>query len=481
MKNEDDFLKRISDMEKEMDVKIRIEKSKYDSLLEQILLFSKDFWIPSYNGINDAINIETNSWFSIQEQKSKTINPIVDSNIKIEKSKNMISCEKIRMRPNKKQRRILIHWMNAYIRMYNETIKFMKKRKLDKLPTIIDWKRMRTDHLKSIKQQIINQSNLKHLPYKTKVNSHILDGAIQDACSKLKSCLTNLRNGNIKHFRLRYLKQSKDTKILKIEKYFIDPNKNTFCSSVFKDSFILKRKVKNGQGEKWIDFRLSEISKDFTIHYNRKTNEFTLLNPVKTEQKKLHNNVDTVSLDPGLCKFLTGYTTNKCINIGEELITRIIKYIKKIDNVNNNKKVCLSKRRKVERRCYRKIENIIDDMHWKSINYLTNNFGNILIGNLSTKNIIQNNSKNNLNGYIKRIASLMKLYQFKQRLAFKCKQRKIGYTEIDEAYTSKTCTSCGCLKTNLGKARTYKCDFCNLKIDRDYGGARNIFLNSIDN
>lgn len=67
----------------------------------------------------------------------------------------------------------------------------------------------------------------------------------------------------------------------------------------------------------------------------------------------------------------------------------------------------------------------------------------------------------------------MKLYQFKQR--------KIGYTEIDEAYTSKTCTRCGFLKTNLGKARTYKYNFCNLKIDRNYGGARNIFLNSIDN
>jgi len=74
----------------------------------------------------------------------------------------------------------------------------------------------------------------------------------------------------------------------------------------------------------------------------------------------------------------------------------------------------------------------------------------------------------------------MKLYKFKQRLAFKCKQRKIGYTEIDEAYTSKTCTTCGCLKTDLGKARIYKCDFCNLEIDRDNGGARNIFLKSID-
>ncbi len=32
---------------------------------------------------------------------------------------------------------------------------------------------------------------------------------------------------------------------------------------------------------------------------------------------------------------------------------------------------------------------MINDMHWKTINYLTDNYKTILIGNLSTKNIVE--------------------------------------------------------------------------------------------
>ena len=74
----------------------------------------------------------------------------------------------------------------------------------------------------------------------------------------------------------------------------------------------------------------------------------------------------------------------------------------------------------------------------------------------------------------------MKLYVFKQRLQFKCKERNIGYTETDEAYTSKTCTKCGYLNDKLGGKKVFKCDFCKYKIDRDINGARNIMINSIE-
>ena len=475
MNNIEIQLKLEKELEKELKQQRNKQKSKYDILWEHILLLSNNFLIPSNDNIEKAIDIQTDSWFSILESKSRNENPIFDSNIDVEKDATLIRCEKIRMYPTNLQRKILLIWMDAYISMYNETIKLFKKRKLDKLPTITNWKKMRTFHLKQIKDKIIKQTK-SCTKQKTQVNSHILDGAIQDACSKLKSCLTNLKNGNIKHFRLRYLKQSKDTKIIKIEKYFINTDKNTFCSSIFKDGFVLKREV-NG---KYIDFKLSEITKDFTIHYNAKTNEFTLLNPVGIDQTSNHTNKDTIALDPGLCRFMSGYSTNGCMLIGKELMPKIIWYLKRIDRINNNKDIGSNKKRKVEQRCYKKIERLIDDMHWKVIKYLTTNFGNIVIGNLSTKNIISNSSKTDLNGYVKRTASLMKLYQFKQRLAFKCKQLNIGYKEVDEAYTSKTCTECGCIKTNLGKTRKYKCNFCGLEIDRDFGGARNIFIGSID-
>ena len=46
-------------------------------------------------------------------------------------------------------------------------------------------------------------------------------------------------------------------------------------------------------------------------------------------------------------------------------------------------------------------------------------------------------------------------------------------------YTSKTCTSCGNKKEDLGGNKIYSCVKCNLTTDRDYNGCRNIFLSCI--
>jgi len=94
---------------------------------------------------------------------------------------------------------------------------------------------------------------------------------------------------------------------------------------------------------------------------------------------------------------------------------------------------------------------------------------------LSTKGIIKNKLNNELDKKTKIVAQFMSLYKFKQRLEYKCQVKKIGYEEIDEAYTTKACTKCG-YKNEVGKKRYIKCAFCKLSIDRDFNGARNIML-----
>ena len=68
-------------------------------------------------------------------------------------------------------------------------------------------------------------------------------------------------------------------------------------------------------------------------------------------------------------------------------------------------------------------------------------------------------------------------YGFKQRI----KQVANRFTNVKvyertEHYTSKVCTECRNVKHNLGGAKIYKCQCCNLKVDRDVNGARNIFI-----
>ena len=50
------------------------------------------------------------------------------------------------------------------------------------------------------------------------------------------------------------------------------------------------------------------------------------------------------------------------------------------------------------------------------------------------------------------------------------------YKLIDEWGTSKMCTFCTQYDKNLGKKRIYKCSNCNVKLDRDIVGSRNITM-----
>ena len=55
------------------------------------------------------------------------------------------------------------------------------------------------------------------------------------------------------------------------------------------------------------------------------------------------------------------------------------KYIKQIDKINNNDKMNKKQKRKKERKIYLKMKNKIDELHWKTIKYITNNYKNVII------------------------------------------------------------------------------------------------------
>jgi len=72
-----------------------------------------------------------------------------------------------------------------------------------------------------------------------------------------------------------------------------------------------------------------------------------------------------------------------------------------------------------------------------------------------------------------------KYYTFNQRLEYKSKLKGVKLEVIDEAYTSKTCSNCCYYNSELGGSNIYNCYLCEISIDRDLNGARNIYFKSI--
>ncbi len=57
--------------------------------------------------------------------------------------------------------------------------------------------------------------------------------------------------------------------------------------------------------------------------------------------------------------------------------------------------------------------------------------------------------------------------------------RNVLVIDINEAYTSKTCTFGGHVHTKLGGSKVFHCPQCGSKHDRDWNGARNILLRAL--
>jgi putative transposase len=120
---------------------------------------------------------------------------------------------------------------------------------------------------------------------------------------------------------------------------------------------------------------------------------------------------------------------------------------------------------------------LVNELHWKTVNYLTTNYDTILIGNLSPKGIVNNNC--NLDKLTKRVVYALSFFQFNNRLKYKCVVNHSKYKSVNEYYTSKMCSVCGSINEKLGSSKIFHCNNCNLTLDRDINASRGILIKSI--
>ena len=80
------------------------------------------------------------------------------------------------------------------------------------------------------------------------------------------------------------------------------------------------------------------------------------------------------------------------------------------------------------------------------------------------------------NRHLSKAISKQKFYEFRTKLINKAKRLNIEIRLADMFYpSSKLCSCCNSIKHDLKlRDRIYKCDYCNLEIDRDYNASINL-------
>ena len=153
------------------------------------------------------------------------------------------------------------------------------------------------------------------------------------------------------------------------------------------------------------------------------------------------------------------------------MVTKLQKKLDTFRSLRDRKIINKNKARRRERKIYSRMDNLIDDLHHKTINFLTKTFDHIVIPCFESQEMSKNIKIKGLN----RNLLQMKHFLFRQRLEQKCLMRKCTMTICTEEYTTMTCGRCGSLK-KVGSLDVYSCPNCKLVVDRDVNGARNILI-----
>lgn len=476
---------------------------------KQCTILSQKLWLPIetdyvvshsnfWNG--SSIKMELNSWFSIKKMNNPlnknslmTSSPLFTS-IPVEKwEKDVIRTRKIRLYPTNEQQKIMKGWMSTRRYVYNKVLAHIKKDK-EKI-TFFD-----------LRNKYVTAKNNPNVEvWETETPKDIRAGAVSDVVNNYKTSFSLLKNRQISGFNMRF--QSKKIKEPSIEiplsavKATIEKVKRTKEEIEIVQAKIaenkkaseIKTKVKITKKDGGIfiykdimktKIKISkrQLKKDIIIENDcrlqLKNNQWFLVAPINVKEEKIEQKKEYCALDPGSRSFQTIYseTCVEQIKINKEIIKKLQVKLDHFKSLRDKKLIRKQSFKNRERRIYIKINNLMDELHHKTINYITKEYKSIIIPSFESQDMVKNSN----NRYLNRSLLQLKHYQFQQRLKSKCEVRGCRMEICTEEYTSKTCGRCGELN-DVKALDVYSCNKCKLVIDRDVNGARNIYIKVLNN
>lgn len=199
------------------------------------------------------------------------------------------------------------------------------------------------------------------------------------------------------------------------------------------------------------------------------------LNSVRGE-----NQARVVAIDPGVRTFATFFSEDSCGHIGEGDFQCIYRYLLRIDALiskasKSNSRLKRKLNTRVIPRLRARIENLVNELHWKAANFFVKSFDVILLPTFESKSMSAKADRKIRSQTVRSLLTWAH-YKFKQRIKQKAAEFGKVVVDVNEAYTSKTVSWTGEIK-QIGGAKTIKSG--DVIMDRDLNGARGIFLRAL--
>ena len=321
-----------------------------------------------------------------------------------------------------------------------------------------------------MKQFDYSKNPLVHA-FEVRTPKDIRANAVKRCCEAFKSGCSNLRNGNIKCFNMKYKKKTECQHTIELTPKLITIQNGMvqIVPQILKD----ESKLKVSQNSRK---RLRNLKVNHNVDIIRKKKEYFLHFAVPVTCKTYEKNGTIGSGDLGVRSLCTVHSHNNQETVIFEYKHRadlLKKYNEKIKLLKELSKIRTGRIRK---KCFHKqeknITNLVNRLQWDFINHLIVNNEIIYLGDIKSHDIVKGGKNSTLNTAFNNL----RFFKLKQRLLYKASTCGRKVYLIPEHHTTKTCSSCGEINDHVGSSKVFECQYCRLQTDRDFNAAKNIKL-----
>lgn len=323
-----------------------------------------------------------------------------------------------------------------------------------------------------LRRNVKPESNKNVKAFEMKTPKDVRAASVFEAFTNYENCKNAVKAGRIKFFKMKYRSKKKNGMSMTIttKMFKIDNGVLRFTSKELQkmnEDIIQMTNRSRKQLSKIVSLKDSKITKKFGKYH------ICIPLDVNVQSQERHSKI--IGIDPGISTFLSCYTPDKTVLIKQSNVCKEVNTLmKKLKDLRAKRK-----RNRIKRKVLLKLElkkrNATDELHWKSINYLTNNYDIIFIEKFDSQGFVKGGKSKSLN----RNTCDLKHYRFRQRLLNKALSRSKIVKVVKAHNTTKTCSNCGNMKKMTLADRVYECKSCNQVLDRDFNAAKNMILKGL--